>query len=579
MAIHLIMEMKEEKDRETSSFSLLDKLHMNDSLRWLIQLIRKDTVWIAIIAVLQSFLVIFGLAYAVMFKNLLDSAVDGSYSLLFKYSFVFIFLMLIQGALNAVLLLLKEKKSIEIERKLKNRVLENMLYGDFSNVSSVHSGEWMNKLTNDVTIIARNSVNLLPNYFGVFIHLVCAMIILTKIIPRFMYFLFVLVTVALLFELLIYKRVKYLHKIVQEKDGRLRAFFQESLNSLMVIKAFTNENSILNKAGQYFDEYGDIRLQKNRFTIVMNFFFGTGINGVIILAAIYCAYAILRNEISYGAFVAVVQIIVQIRSPIANAYSGIPNYYSLIGSVERLRETELHCPIINNEEWVDGDFDSIVLEDVSFSYQEKNNNKIVFNHLFLTLNKGDFVGISGPSGCGKSTLLKLLLSLYVPSEGLIQAHRGKMVENLNSKHRALFAIVPQDNQLMQGTIREIICFGKTYDEIKMKKALAISCCDEFLSDLKDGINAELKEKGGGLSEGQMQRVAIARALYSGRPILLLDEATSALNEELEMRILHNLKELTTLTVVLVTHRRNALSMMNKNIVCTRRGGNYQWVTK
>ena len=136
---------------------------------------------------------------------------------------------------------------------------------------------------------------------------------------------------------------------------------------------------------------------------------------------------------------------------------------------------------------------------------------------------------------------------------------------LTAEYRRLFAYVPQGNALMNGTIREIVAFSETgtVDENRMKQALRISCAEEFISELKNGADTLLGERGTGLSEGQMQRIAIARALYSEAPILLLDESTSALDAATEEKLLMNLRDLTDKTVIIVTHRPAALAICDR----------------
>ncbi len=100
---------------------------------------------------------------------------------------------------------------------------------------------------------------------------------------------------------------------------------------------------------------------------------------------------------------------------------------------------------------------------------------------------------------------------------------------------------------------------------ELKRALTIACAQEFVEGLKQGIDTLLGERGTGLSEGQMQRIAIARAVFSDHPILLLDEATSSLDEEVEAKLLANLRRMTDKTVVIVTHRTAVLSICDVDI--------------
>ena len=175
----------------------------------------------------------------------------------------------------------------------------------------------------------------------------------------------------------------------------------------------------------------------------------------------------------------------------------------------------------------------------------------------LMIRKGEFVAFTGPSGCGKSTVLKLLMGLYTVDAGEVYGC-----------DRSMFAYVPQGNQLMSGSIRDIITFSdknRTGDEAGIHRALQIACADGFISELEHGIDTLLGERGLGLSEGQMQRLAIARAIYSDRPVLLLDEATSALDAGTEEAVLWNLRSMTDKTVIIVTHRPAALKLCDRQV--------------
>ena len=161
------------------------------------------------------------------------------------------------------------------------------------------------------------------------------------------------------------------------------------------------------------------------------------------------------------------------------------------------------------------------------------------------------------------------MSIYTLDGGerCLKDKSGKSV-NLESKWRRLFACVPQGNQLMSGTVREIVAFADKPDmqnDERINQALKIACADEFITELEGGIDTLLGERGTGLSEGQMQRIAIARAIYSESPILLLDEATSALDTGTEKRLLQNLRSMTDKTVVIVTHRPAALEICDRVI--------------
>ena len=120
--------------------------------------------------------------------------------------------------------------------------------------------------------------------------------------------------------------------------------------------------------------------------------------------------------------------------------------------------------------------------------------------------------------------------------------------------------------LFSGTITDNIkMINPNASEGEVQNAVKISCCDEFISELPDGINTEIGEKGYGLSEGQIQRIAIARAILADAPILLFDEATSALDGATEEKLLSNLREMNDITCIIVTRRKKALSICDKTL--------------
>ena len=142
---------------------------------------------------------------------------------------------------------------------------------------------------------------------------------------------------------------------------------------------------------------------------------------------------------------------------------------------------------------------------------------------------------------------------------------------VNPSERALFAFVPQGNFLFSGSIRENLTFfakdGKNTSEEKIAAALKVACA-EFVYEA-GGLDVVLKERGGGLSEGQLQRLAVARAVLSERPILLLDEATSALDEKTEAEMVKNLKNLDGRTCVMISHRPSTITLADEKIFVER----------
>jgi ATP-binding cassette subfamily B protein len=207
----------------------------------------------------------------------------------------------------------------------------------------------------------------------------------------------------------------------------------------------------------------------------------------------------------------------------------------------------------------------IVFDNLSFAY---NAETPLFKGFQLHIKAGERVGIVGRSGSGKSTLVKLLLRFYDVDNEEIHIDRQNITNVGYASLRQNIAVIPQDASLFNRSVLENIRYGRldATDEDVMdaaKKAQA----HKFISDLPNGYNTTLGDRGTKLSGGQRQRVAIARAILKDAQILVLDEATSALDSESEMLVQKALDiVMEGRTVVAIAHRLSTLSNMDRIIV-------------
>lgn len=196
---------------------------------------------------------------------------------------------------------------------------------------------------------------------------------------------------------------------------------------------------------------------------------------------------------------------------------------------------------------------SVRFEDVAFRYEP---DKPVLANVSFAVEPGTVTAIVGGSGAGKSTLMNLLIRLYDVDEGSIRVG-GSDVRRLKQESlRNAVSIVLQENALFPSSIEENIRFADpNASNESLQEAIRISCVDEFLRELPDGLETELGERGAKLSTGQRQRISIARAIVKGAPILVLDEPTASLDVQTEQQLLKNLDDWVKDKVVfLITHR-------------------------
>ena len=359
-------------------------------------------------------------------------------------------------------------------------------------------------------------------------------------------------------------RLKGLHKQVQEKEGKVRSFLQESLESAAVIKVFGAERKMLRQNDRNQREHYKIRMKRRAIGIVSGAGFGLVFQAGYVLALVWGAFGIFSGGMSYGTLTAVLQLVNQIQSPFAGLSSLFPQYYAMLASAERIIELENLPEEQKAAKALDYvDFQRLEVSGLRFGYGDKE----VISRADFALNKGETAALTGISGGGKSTLFMLLLGAYRPDGGEIRFVSRSGEFPPGQETRRIFAYVPQGNCLFSGTIRENIAFlndTEISDEAVMQAAKA-ACADEFIAQLPEGLDTHISENGHGLSEGQAQRIAVARALFSGAEFLLLDEATSALDEQTERHLLENISEMDGKTVLIVTHRPAALEICSRKL--------------
>jgi len=431
----------------------------NNTIKWLYAVPEKKKTYITFLMLFYALNSMSGVLYALLLKNIVDSAVIHDKNSFWHYVIWIIILVLIQNIIRAIIRWLNELSKATFENIFKNRLISNILYRDYSNISAIHSGEWLNRLTNDTVIIANYYVEILPNLVGMIVKLISAIVMMTILNWQFACILFPCGLLLLLFTYLFRKVLKKLHKQIQEKDGKLRILLQEHISSLLIVHSFATEEQVLEEANYKMNEHKIARMRKNYFSNICNIGFGIVMNGIYLFGICYCGYGIIEGTISYGTLTAITQLISQIQSPFANVTGYLPKFYAMIASAERLIEVE---NIINNNDIETLDINKVKkyyanklksfgLENANFTYYStvddikkltKDNMPITVENFNIEINKGEYVAFTGHSGCGKSTLLKLLMRIYTLDSGYrFLKNNNEIKEELTGKWRKLFAYV------------------------------------------------------------------------------------------------------------------------------------------
>ena len=551
-----------------------------NSLKWIIKNSKGEIPKIVILSISNILLALVATVLALVSKLAIDSAqraaTASSNGEFLHYRNLIIFnCILILIVITSRLLLRVFTQSLTIrvqakmEMKMRGRLFYSIMMKDYGKINKYHSGELMNRITSDVKIVTEGIISIVPDALYFLTQFVGAFVVLIIFDWKFtMLFIaagIVMSVIAVFFR----GKLKNLSKQVQETDGKVRSFFQEAIESMLVVKTFGLEKQFDKKGNILQRTNYEVKMRRRKITIFANAGFSFIFNSGYLFALGWCAIKVSMKAMTYGTLTAVLQLISQIQTPFVSITKMFPQYYAVLASAERIMEIENITNEESTYEKIDvkqtyDKLESIRFNNIKFNY----GRETVIEHGDAMLNKGDFVAIRGISGIGKSTLMKMLLGVFKPQQGTIDIclENGKTIQ-ASPDTRCMFSYVPQGNYLFSGTIREnILMINPNASDEEVSQALKLSEIEDFIENLPDGLDTVIGEKGLGISEGQAQRLAIARALISNAPIILLDEATSALDKNTEEKVLDNIKKLNKKTCIIITHKAAALEVCNREFI-------------
>ncbi|MEQ3696586.1 MAG: ABC transporter ATP-binding protein [Pseudomonadales bacterium] len=356
------------------------------------------------------------------------------------------------------------------------------------------------------------------------------------------------------------KRAEPRYNKVREKVSLLSSRLSNNLSGVTTIKSFTAEAREKNRLEQESTDY----VTANREAIAVSSAFIPVIRMAILTGFLltFCVggYMSLQGSLEVGAYGLLVFLTQRLLWPLTQLASTIDLYERAMASTRRILDVlSVKSDIANGDHTMDTKAvkGEITIDDISFGYQL---NRPVINHLSLDIKPGTTVAFVGATGAGKSTITKLLLRFYDPNSGSVKLDGVSLTDWDTQSLRDAIGLVSQDVFLFHGTVRENIAFGEPNASIEaVEQAAKLAEAHEFISELPEGYDSIVGERGQKLSGGQRQRLSIARALLKDPRVLILDEATSAVDNETEAAIQRSLTQIREgRTLIMIAHRLSTI---------------------
>ena len=540
---------------------------MKNEWKWLAKYIKVYRLPIFFYIIIGVFATLMSLGTSVVSKYLIDAVVSRLDDRLFRYGAAVIALAVFNIVFSAITAWISANVTTKTNNDIKADIFSNMMLSSWKDISVYHSGELLNRIEGDVSVISSGVISFVPSLVTRALQFIGSLVIVL-VYDRTMAVLALISAPFLFFSSrFLVKTMRKFNKQTREMNGKVLSFSEEALQNIQVLKAFDLTRDYIKNFCELLKTYRTVRLNYEKFSILTTLFLS--LLGTLVSYTCYGwgVYRLWQGAISYGTMTLFLSIASNLSSSFSSLASLVPTAISIATSAGRVmeitaftkeddedREKALEMKKRAKEERI-----NLEAKDLFFAYKEGDGN--VLSGIDFNVSSGETIAFIGASGEGKTTILRLILGLVKPSGGSITliSENGAAL-SISDSTRRLCAYVPQEKSIFSGTIAEnlrIVKSDATDEELEevLEKCEMLS----FVSSLPLGLETPVGEKGVNLSQGQAQRISIARALLRDSEILLLDEATSALDVETEEHVLKNIMtDNPQRLCILTTHRESML---------------------
>jgi ATP-binding cassette subfamily B protein AbcA/BmrA len=416
------------------------------------------------------------------------------------------------------------------------------------------SGETVSRMTNDTTVVKGLISEHLSNFVTGIISIVGSMIVLFVLDWKMTLLMFTAIPLSVLILMPLGKKMHKISKGMQDETASFTAVLQQVLTEIRLVKASNAEALEYQNGQKGIQKLFQFGLKEAKIQALIAPLMSFVMMALLVLILGYGGMRVSSGALTAGALVAFIMYLFQIIMPMAQLASFFTQFQKATGATERIisildsvEEEDAKQPVQNMGQ-------SISVDHLNYSY---NNGEQVLKDISFNVEAGKVTAIVGPSGSGKTTLFSLFERFYKPQEGSISIGGTSINDFTLLSWRSQIGYVSQESPIVSGTIRDNICYGINRDitDDELNQVAKMAYADQFISELPNGYDTEVGERGMKLSGGQRQRIAIARAFLRNPKILMLDEATSSLDSKSEKVVQQALNHLMKgRTTIVIAHR-------------------------
>lgn len=490
-------------------------------------------------------------------RSFIDTARSGaSIDTLFLAGLAFIGISLFQQVMTVVAVYIGETVAWVATNDLRNDLARHCLYLDMSYHNDHSPGEFIERIDNDVVQLSNFFSQLVVRVIGnilLLVGIVCVLFLEDWRIG----IAFALLSITALFLL---NRVRSLaiepEKRLREADADLLSFLEERLSGTEDIRSSGAVPYVIQKLHQLHQVILD-RMKAVRRRHVLIWAVAGGVMAVGYIIAVLAGYSLLPTGVmTIGTVYLVMQYLELLNRPLRELTQQVESLQNAGASIERIRDLLAIQPQIVDGPGADLEEGPLSLEfdNVSFKYRETNDP--VLNYIRFALKPGEVMGLLGRTGSGKTTITRLIFRLYDPTEGKIRLGGVDLAQATLSQLRGKVAMVTQDVQLFEATIRDnITFFDKGITDAQILDVIDALELRAWFRTLPEGLNTRLETNGRSLSAGEAQLLAFTRVFLRNPGLVILDEASSRLDPTTEQLIERSItKLLHNRTGIIIAHR-------------------------